>query len=329
MIITIVSEVFQKVMGMKVIFYLALGLAFAKTTFNADTTGEELFKFLESHKNVPVEKCPGGSNLGALTQWIRAKGENYFTAGDTCVKQGEIVRCELLISDHPQDKNGNDWTLAFEVSAEAPSVPSHARCQKESFKGQNELEDFDPASMESCRSKYLSEEIQSAPTAVRRELNVLAQKCALQAMNRRLDEKLVPMKKASPQEFKEEMAIQKEFNSARNKYCEQWNQYYQNCCSTCSDNEFSDCQMDLMNWRFENFPGNKIKAISGKTILSKQQSQSVGSHFKKFMETICKTKSYGAQDSEACFKNVQDSLQAAIAKGKAWDSNVLKCKQKK
>jgi hypothetical protein len=102
--------------------------------------------------------------------------------------------------------------------------------------------------------------------------------CLREVMEKELDNRLLSLKKREPKEFSQEMALQKEFNKAVEKFCEFWGG------GTAGYYNISDCHSNYYTYRYR-----QAKLIrTGQLELPEGKPKKSRDEFRPFADAICK-----------------------------------------
>lgn len=286
-------------------------------------TGEDFLAALANQELVLAKNCPGANaDSKKLLEFIKRTGENIFSTEEPCKTMDEggakIDRCEYYVSDKPLDKMGTQWTITFDYKISDKISIENLICKKEDFLATDEeaVETSDQVSspfkglinVESCMRALKLPEFKDAPTAIRRGLNIEASACFSRSMNLALDKRLVPLKKSNPNQFKREMNLQKVFLKSIDKYCSRWETYYSKCCSSCSMNEVTDCQIDFYKWRSDQIP--KDPNNIGQKKWGVTADAFANSAFVEFAKGYCEINE--SKNIENCSANIISELTEAV-----------------
>lgn len=296
--------------------------SWAATTLKKDSTGDELISYLRMQKQVQAKDCPNGSTVDQVLKFIEKTGGNVFTMNDSCNMERPQIHCEMYFRDRPLGKKGKSWILAFDSEKADSNRLLSVTCKETDELESEEEEGGDPAKLFSkvtesaeCLKVYQSEKVQGAPTSVRRGLNIDAAECLRKTMVKKIDHKIIPLKSSHPVKFKAELELQKQFNQAVKKYCGRWESYYQSCCSACSFNEESECQMDLYQWRMNQI--DRFSGIGGASVQSLKDpaSATLIADFSGLANAICRSEDEAWENKkkpENCVDQALVSLEKAV-----------------
>jgi|GEM_PF-1912457 len=177
------------------------------------------------------------------------------------------------------------------------------------------------ASIQECLKVYQSDDVQSAPTAYRRELNTKAENCFKRAMNKTLDQRLLKLKTENTKNFSLEMDLQKTFNASVGQYCGRWEDYYNKCQSTSSFTDLTECKIDFYTFREAQAAQMNSKSLSLPT--EKNHSQAIEG-FSDYAKKLCVLPEVGWKDQKAP-DNCVDRLLAQMQKAIRDDGKKLVC----
>ena len=138
--------------------------------------------------------------------------------------------------------------------------------------------------------------------------------CLKSIVNGELDKRLLPLKKADPAEFKNEMKLQKAFNLASEKACNTFN----SCVGTVNSMTRAECFLTVTRWRLEQV--NQVNANNFSLPESKVSSENrvalkAIAELKEFSELVCKMPKnvfQGQYPPHDCVDRVVEGFSSAV-----------------